>query len=279
MTDEPQYYRPALRLRLLGYSRRKVEVALAEGRMAVEQLREQAQQLQEQIARLGGDNERMRGELEATRAREHELQRMRVAAEQNAVAIEEDARSRARAIVADAEERAAQARGEASLRAEEASRQIDELLHVREGIAAAMRAAMQRLEREVARIERGELETQAEHEQPAEISEPHAAHAAPRADGDGRVFDPAVELDAGPFADFAELSSFERALGRMPKVQDVYIRRFADERATIELTLVEPAPLLDLLHDVMPLDFDVVAATSSSLKLTVASVPRVGGLS
>jgi len=77
MTDEPQYYKPAFRLRLLGYSRRDVAVAFAEGRMALHQLRAQAVTLTEQVAKLDREVERMRAELDATRAREHELQRLR----------------------------------------------------------------------------------------------------------------------------------------------------------------------------------------------------------
>jgi len=282
MTDEPQYYKPAFRLRLLGYSRRDVAVAFAEGRMALHQLRAQAVTLTEQVAKLDREVERMRAELDATRAREHELQRLTIAAEQKAAAIEDGARGRAREIVAEGEERAALTRGEASLRAEEVSRQIDELLHVREQLVRSARGAAQRLEDAVSRIERGEVDEPTEAERPQATAPPpeHApavAAAAQRARGDERIFETTVELDAGPFADFAELSAFERALGRMAKTQDVYIRRFADERATIEVTLVEAAPLIDLLGDVLPHGFDVVASTERTLKIpVVAALPSLG---
>ena len=275
MTDQTQYYKPAFRLRPLGYSRRDVEVAFAEGRMALHQLREQSKEMREWVDKLDAELERMRGELEATRAREHEIQRLTIAAEQQAAEIEEAARLRAREIAAEAEERAALMRGESSLRAEEVSRQIDELLRVREQLVRAARGAAQRLDEAVTGIERGE------YPEPADPPRAQRPTAVPverdESDGDGRIFDPVVEMDAGPFGDFAELSSFERALGRMPKVQDVYIRRFADERATIELTLVESAPVVDLLHDVLPHEFDVDAATAGTLKITVAALPPVGG--
>ena len=59
------------------------------------------------------------------------------------------------------------------------------------------------------------------------------------------VFETRLELDAGPFSDFAALSAFERALAHLPKVEDVYVRRLADDRALIELTLNKVATLAD----------------------------------
>lgn len=275
MTDSDSPYKPDFRLRPLGYSRRDVEVAFAEGRMALRHLRAQAADLREQLERLGGELAQTRSELETSRAREAEVQRLRAAAEQAALAIEDEARSRAREIVAEAEERAALTRGEASLRAEEISGQIDELLRVRDELIGSARAAAQRFAAEVARIERGEV---------TETAEPAGAHEAvpqpPRGatdapgDGEARLFETRVEVDAGPFADFAELSSFERTLARVSKVQDVYIRSFADERAVIELTLVEPAALVEGLRDLLPHGFDVVAETDRSLKLDVVSALR-----
>jgi len=274
MTDETQYYKPGFRLRPLGYSRRDVEVAFAEGRMALHQLREQSREQREWIDKLDAELERSRGELEATRAREHEIQRLTIAAEQQAAEIEEAARDRAREITAAAEERATSMRTESALRAEEVSRQIDELLRVREQLVRAARGAAQRLDEAVTGIERGDYPLPADPPRaPLEGAE-DGGRGEGEGDGDGRLFDPVVEVDAGPFGDFAELSTFERALGRMPKVQDVYIRRFADERATIELTLVEAAPVVDLLHDVLPNEFDVVAATAGTLKITVAQPVR-----
>ena len=270
MTDETQYYKPGFRLRPLGYSRRDVEVAFAEGRMALHQLREQSREQRDWIEKLDTELERSRGELEATRAREHEIQRLTIAAEQQAAEIEDAARERARQITATAEERATSMRTESALRAEEVSRQIDELLRVREQLVRAARGAAQQLDAAVTGIERGDYPLAAD--PPRAPLEDHVERG--ETDGDGRLFDPVVEVDAGPFGDFAELSTFERALGRMPKVQDVYIRRFADERATIELTLVEAAPVVDLLHDVLPNEFDVVAATAGTLKITVASPVR-----
>jgi hypothetical protein len=84
------------------------------------------------------------------------------------------------------------------------------------------------------------------------------------------VFDTRVELDAGPFSDFAALSAFERALAHMPKVEDVYVRRLADDRALIELTLAEPAPLLDTMRASLPYSLDVRSANRTKIVVDVA---------
>jgi hypothetical protein len=77
--------------------------------------------------------------------------------------------------------------------------------------------------------------------------------------GTGDLFPPRVELAAGPFADFAELSAFERSLSKLPKVEDVHVRHFGDDRAEIELTLTEERPLVDDLIRHLPFPVDVMA--------------------
>ena len=272
MSETNPHYQLEFGLRPFGYSRRNVAVAFAEGRMMLHQLREQVADLQAQLAKLDGQAEAMRAELDGVRAREHEIQRLTIAAEQKASAIEDGARGRAREIIAEAEERAALMRGRATLQAEEVSHQIDELLRVRGELVGSVRAAAHQLEDAVVRIERGEI-APAEVEAAAVVPTlPNATREQPEevdtGDGDS-VFATTVELDAGPFADFAELSAFERALGRMPKVQDVYIRRFAEERAAIEISLAEPAPLVGLLRAVLPHGFEVVTSTERTLRIAV----------
>jgi F0F1-type ATP synthase membrane subunit b/b' len=87
---------------------------------------------------------------------------------------------------------------------------------------------------------------------------------------DQAVFDTRVELDAGPFSDFAALSAFERALAHMPKVEDVYVRRLAEDRALIELTLAEPAPLLETMRASLPYSLDVRSADRTKIVVNVA---------
>lgn len=90
------------------------------------------------------------------------------------------------------------------------------------------------------------------------------------------LFETRVELDAGPFTDFAALSAFERALAHLPKVEDVYVRRLADDRALIELTLSEPAPLLTEMRASLPYSIDVRSANRSKLVVNVAAQQPAG---
>jgi cell division septum initiation protein DivIVA len=84
------------------------------------------------------------------------------------------------------------------------------------------------------------------------------------------VFEVRVELDAGPFSDFAALSAFERTLAHLPKVEDVYVRRLADDRALIELTLSEPSRLLDAMHQSLPYSLEVRTADQSRIVVDVS---------
>jgi archaellum component FlaC len=105
---------------------------------------------------------------------------------------------------------------------------------------------------------------------PPPVPPPTASAPAEPERTDETVFDTRVELDAGPFSDFAALSAFERALAHMPKVEDVYVRRLADDRALIELTLAEPAPLLDTMRASLPYSLDVRSANRTKIVVDVA---------
>jgi hypothetical protein len=85
------------------------------------------------------------------------------------------------------------------------------------------------------------------------------------------MFDGRVELLVGPFDDFASLSAFERALGSLPKIEDVYIRRFADDRATIDVTLQEPASLIEDMTKRLPYRLDVQHADVDRIAVTVSA--------
>ena len=84
------------------------------------------------------------------------------------------------------------------------------------------------------------------------------------------VFEARLELDAGPFSDFAALSAFERALGHLPEVEEVYVRRLADDRALIELTLNRASPLLQTMRESMPYAIDVRSASRSKIVVNVS---------
>ena len=83
------------------------------------------------------------------------------------------------------------------------------------------------------------------------------------------LFETQVELDAGPFPDFASLSTFERSLARLPRVEDVYVRRLADDRVVIELTLSEPTQLVATMRETLPYDIQVQSASRSKLVINV----------
>ncbi len=51
-----------------------------------------------------------------------------------------------------------------------------------------------------------------------------------------------------------------RASASRPQVEDVYVRRLADDLALIELMLIEPAPLLRTMREALPYQLDVRSA-------------------
>ncbi len=100
--------------------------------------------------------------------------------------------------------------------------------------------------------------------------------ASPSREEEEPVFEARVELDAGPFSDFAELSAFERALAQVGKVEDVYVRRLADDRALIELTLSEPATLLKSMREALPYSVEVRSVNRSKIVADVFAQSPAG---
>jgi DivIVA protein len=94
--------------------------------------------------------------------------------------------------------------------------------------------------------------------------------AQPEPEPDEQLFETRVELDAGPFTDFAALSAFERTLAHLEKVEDVYVRRLADDRALIELTLGEPSRLLEAMRHTLPYSIDVRSADGAKIVMDVS---------
>jgi hypothetical protein len=269
----------------LGYSRTQVEVQLAELRLTMRHLQEDLAETRARATALEDELREARIELDGRRAREAEVQQAFEAAQQRVLEIEAAAEATARAILAEAEEKASRTRAEAHLRTESVSGQIDELLSLRDTLVQTMRGVIRDFDYAVERVEKGESVLQAEPAALPELDTVHAtngngngngngaAHAAPRERGpeDEQPFEGRVELDAGPFGDFAALSAFERALGRLQGVDDVYVRRFAGERAVIELSLAHPLPLVGELRDHLPYDLlEIQASEPGRLTVTVA---------
>lgn len=255
-------------LRELEATVRKLEASLASSR-------ERSQSL---IAELAG----ARAEIGVLRAREHEVDQALAAANRRAEDVVATAEIQARAVLAQAEEQAARIRGEAHLKVDDIGKQLEEIIRLRDTMLGLLRGAVQDVGTAVSKIERGEP-IFGTSPSPAQARQPAAVPSRPEPDeeqellpGDEAVFERRVELDAGPFADFATLSSFERSLATLPNVEDVYVRRYAGERATIELTMAYEQPLLRLLRGVLPYRFEAERAESGSLRLTV-SAPALAG--
>ncbi|HEV8685935.1 MAG TPA: hypothetical protein VGQ84_01570 [Gaiellaceae bacterium] len=228
-----------LRRSLLGYRRSDVIDAL-EGMGA------QLDTIARNLDQTWREKETLRGELETTRERHaEELRRQRLRGDR----LEAEGRAAAARIVAEAEEQATRIRADAGRGVSEATSRVEHLLRVREQVLGELRGIVQAYGSLLAQVEHGRpLERVVAEEELQDALAPQRP-ALEHVAGSGDLYPTHVELDAGPFADFAELSAFERSLARLPKVEDVYVRRFGDERAEIELTLTEERPLVhDLTH-------------------------------
>jgi len=298
-----------------GYRREDVEAALAELRLTLRQLDADLESLRDRNRELETDMVEARREVESLHGKEHQLSQTIASALRRAAEIEEDAQSRAREILAQADAAAMRIRTEATRRIEGSSAQLGELLHLKNNLLDKMRGVVADFDEAISRVERGEqlfpgatAAPAMTEPEPVPIGEsapappfvtppppaPEPTYApplpadalaipaappppptSPAVESEG-IFDTRVELDAGPFSDFAALSAFERALAHLPKVEDVYVRRLADDRALIELTLAEPAALLDSMRTALPYHLDVKSANRSRIVVNVTAQAPAG---
>jgi hypothetical protein len=84
-----------------------------------------------------------------------------------------------------------------------------------------------------------------------------------------RAFEGTVVVEAGPFADVAQLSAFEDALASVPSVDDVYIRTFERNRAHFELSVTEPTALIVELQARSSETLHVVSSGDGELRLDI----------
>ena len=265
-----------LRRALLGYRRTEVEVALAELRLTLRHFQEDLAETRERAKQTEVELRDARIELDTRRAREHEVEQALDAAEQRMRDIEQAAAAQARTILAEAEEQAARTRTDAHLRTEVISQQVDELLRLRDTLVQTMRGVIRDFDYAVERVEKGESVLpeeptpvpQLDQLAPGPDGEPRPARQ--RAAGDEQQFEGRVELDAGPFGDFAALSAFERSLAKLQGVEDVYVRRFAGDRALIELTLAQPLALVGAMRDFLPYGLEIEKLEQGRISITVA---------
>jgi hypothetical protein len=162
--------------------------------------------------------------------------------------------TRRRLVVAEGRVAGEEARLERARRTElEAAETVLRLQRQHEEQARAAREQVAAAEAEAAR----------QRSEPGPPRPPQPALAAPD------VFGPAIELDAGPFGDLASLTRFEQSLYALPGVSEVYIRGFAAGRATIDLALHAPSPLLQEMTDRLPYRFDIGTTDRTHISVTV----------
>lgn len=247
-----------MRLRRSPFGYRRADVLAA-----LEHLGRQLDGLASSVDRLYLEREELRARLDnvdaarelALREQAERLERM--AEEQRALDLARgdqylaEARARAAQTLAEAEEQAARLRHEAGLRVGDAASRLEGVLRVREQLLGELRGLLASYTDLLGEQEGRPVERLPDTARPApeEVAAPDLPALGAKGAG---LFPTHVELDVGPFADFAELSAFERALARLPKVTDVYIRAFGDERATIELSLTEQTPLAHDLRTKLP---------------------------
>jgi hypothetical protein len=269
---------PLRRAWIRGYKPADVEVRLAllRSELTVAQVRV------EEAERARRDLETR---LEEAHAREVELVAAMAQAQAAAERVSDEAAKRAEELLEEARVDAARVRAEAAREADDMRTQVEELLRLRDMLSATIRMVVRDFERVTAEVELGELTAPAAPAQPAPAapSPPAASPSmpAPEPEADapapeqplprGNVFDRRVELEAGPFTDFASLSAFERAIAGLPKVEDVYVRRFQGDRAMIEVTLEEPAQLLDAMTEQLPYTLTVDHASGDRIAVSVSS--------
>lgn len=268
-----------LRRSLFGYRRADVVAAL-------EHLGWQLDGLAASVDRLYLERQELRTRLddaEAARDRalvEQEERLRRIADDRRAVDLARgdqhlaEARAQAARLLAEAEEQAARLRHEAGLRVGDAASRLEDLLHVREQLLGELRGLLVSYGDLLGEHEGRPLERPA-HAEPGAEAVP-AARPPAVAENGGGLFPRHVELDAGPFGDFTELSAFERALARLPKVDDVYIRSFGDERAMIELSLTEQTPLAYDLTTKLPYGLRLERGEDARLHVEVLPAAATG---
>jgi hypothetical protein len=71
------------------------------------------------------------------------------------------------------------------------------------------------------------------------------------------LFKGLIEIDIGPFGDFAQLVGFEDAAGQIDATSEISVRKFSEGRATLTVRLDEPVELLRELEEHAPFEFNV----------------------
>lgn len=295
---------PLRRALFRGYRVSDVHVLAAHWRAGMDRLQADVTQATARATELEVELRVIRTRLEEYVRREMEVKAALADIDARARDIEESAKARARQVVREAEEHAALLRSEALERLTTVGRQFEDLLKARDSFVSSVRAALDQVEpvlRELdttapAPVREEELRAPPPVEEAGVQPEPTQAVVPvqpedvvpepPEGDTElsedlhrrvsgiddrERVYEGRVELDAGPFADFAELSSFAREVRRIPGLVDVAVGAFADDRAVLALTLDREVVLARALADAATSDFEIDAADDRSLSITFAT--------
>ena len=266
-----------------------MEVLLAKFGIRVSQLWSEVQSLQTRLS--ASESQRAELERRLAEASGREIELLRDARSFGSIKEQEQvsARASAQPIIDAANLDAARIRADAALEVETARGQVEDLLRLRDTLSSTMRAVVREFESLVGRIDRSEPADRQSQPSPTLLSTPGiAATAEAPKTSSIRPAEPSslglssealatsfsdghVELNAGPFSDFASLSAFERALGTLPNIEDVYIRRFEGERATIDVTLQQPGSLLNEMTEGLPYRLDVEHAGEDRIAVTVSA--------
>jgi hypothetical protein len=89
------------------------------------------------------------------------------------------------------------------------------------------------------------------------------------APANGGVFAGLVEVEIGPFHDFAQLTLFEDAAAGIDGASEIRVKRFSERRATVSMNLENPVDLLRELEEKAPFDFVVRDTRRDGLVLDV----------
>ncbi len=73
-----------------------------------------------------------------------------------------------------------------------------------------------------------------------------------------QAFEGRIIVNAGPFFDIAALGAFERALGEIDQVRDVYVRSFEGNRALVDVRLDGPSRFVEEMRRLLPFSLGVI---------------------
>jgi hypothetical protein len=199
-------------------------------------------------------------------------------ARERATQIEDHGKARGDELVAQAEQERQRIWSQVQTLVADATRQVTELLRIREELGSDLREALYAASQALRRLEErmGSTTLGAPEGDPAlESASPAVggeAAAAPPATGGEEAALPAVEttwapavtraqpatkssaviVEAGPFESFTAVMSFERSLRELPGVENVYVRRFSGGKVEAHVEGLPPDSLTSAIRSDVP---------------------------